>query len=66
MKTIRQHLSELPYPINEMALKEVTTKSKRKYKNLDDALMIAFRWSNSELGIDFWWGIEDNLIHLDR
>lgn len=49
-----------------MALKEVTTKSKRKYKNLDDALMIAFRWSNSELGIDFWWGIEDNLIHLDR
>ena len=70
MKTIRQHLSELPPPYAEMALEEMEREKNGKDNKLVScpslAIGLGFWWGDSKIDRDFWHGIYDNLIHLGK
>lgn len=69
MKTVLQHFNELPQPYGQMAIEETIRQGKadrlkRKAKG-SFALSRSFNWSESEIGHYFWWGIYNNLQHLE-
>ena len=65
MKTIRQHLKELPEPYNEMALEEMKRqklgRSRRIIGGQRDAIALAFWWDESKNGFDFWLNFHNSL-----
>lgn len=59
---IEKHLSKLPFPLNEMALKETDERTlSRRIRYNYKALGVAFPWHLSEMGYDFWFGVYDEL-----
>ena len=70
MKTIRQHLLSMPSPYGQMAIEETINQGyKHELKDpepsLYSALLQAFIWSRSELGISFWGAVADNAKYLE-
>lgn len=66
MKTIEQHLQELPEEVRAQALKNMWWEDKHNtYRTLQEALRQAFNWSKSPEGYWFWYNVETDLLALD-
>ena len=75
MKTIKQHLSELPEPYNWLALEDVekfgivTTTTVAKQSTAVSCITLFFYLSPLGFStdfIDFYEGLHDNLQHLNK
>lgn len=69
MKTIREHLLTMPKPLGEIAVKEVIGQGNESLLNttertLYESISCCFEWQKSDLGSEFWIGIEDNIRML--
>lgn len=63
MKTIEQHLQELPEPVRDQALKNMWWEDKHnKYATQVQALQQAFNWSKSPEGYWYWYNVETDLV----
>lgn len=58
MKTIKQHLSKLPSPFREMALKYTPVQDHNMMIGRAPlALVHAFHWTETEEGWEFWYAV---------
>jgi len=64
LKTVAQHLSELPEPYIEMALANAEKRALTYICQMPyTAISSAFIWGDTPEGFDFWAGIKDNLFY---
>jgi hypothetical protein len=66
MKTIEQHLQELPEQVRDRALANMWWEDKdNKYLTAIEALRNAFNWSRSPEKYWFWYNVETDLLTSD-
>lgn len=69
-KTIRQWLNTLPVPFNHLAIEEYEKNPHKplvayeKVNNILDALWDGLKWSDTELGMEFWQGVYSEMCFL--
>jgi hypothetical protein len=63
MKTIEQHLNELPEPYRTKALKYIEPETTQTQS---EALMDAFNWSDSKEGFHYWDKLYDRLKEQEQ
>lgn len=61
MKTIREHLNELPEPYRTEALENYNGSSKKKHKEVQVALALAFVWMDTKQGYNYWNDFTESL-----
>lgn len=65
MKTIREHLNDLPEPYRTEALENAKGRDFSKADTLcldaEDAVMLAFNWSKSSQGEEYWYNLCNTL-----
>jgi hypothetical protein len=63
MKTIREHLDDLPEPARSEALANAWWEDlDNKYEQQARALRMAFNWSRSPQGYDYWSKVCQSII----
>jgi len=66
MKTIKEHLQDLPHPARVFALENMWWEdAENKYETRAQALDMAFNWSRSPQGYKYWHNIHAALIGND-
>lgn len=66
MKTVREHLQDLPEPARSQALANMWWEdAENRYNTLQEALYQAFKWSKSPERYKYWHNIHAELIGND-
>ncbi len=63
MKTIKQHLNELPEPYRTQALKYFEPQTAQTQS---EALMCGFDWRESKEGFSYWGKLYDRLVKQEQ
>lgn len=67
MKTIPKWYEELPEPYNIMALNNLEERPFTiLYPSLSEAICAGFPWDESNEDFNFWNGIYENLLYLNK
>ena len=67
MKTIEQHLQDLPEPYRAQALKNMWWEDKdNRYELQSKALQQAFKWWSSNEGIKYWYDLHRLILEQEK